>query len=104
MWEPRRLTTLWAFMACYRDSFTFFLTVQYLATTTNYDAHVTFSPSSPLILPRTLFSNTLHLYYFLRTTDKASQPGQNKILVSCTITFLNKGQDSFFGVASRRRQ
>jgi hypothetical protein len=25
MWEPRRLTTLWAFMACYRDSFTFFL-------------------------------------------------------------------------------
>jgi hypothetical protein len=24
MWEPRRLTTLLAFMACYRDSFTFF--------------------------------------------------------------------------------
>jgi hypothetical protein len=24
MWEPRRLTTLWASMACYRDSFTFF--------------------------------------------------------------------------------
>jgi hypothetical protein len=24
MWEPRRLTTLWAFKACYRDSFTFF--------------------------------------------------------------------------------
>jgi hypothetical protein len=23
MWEPRRLTTLWAFMVCYRDSFTF---------------------------------------------------------------------------------
>jgi hypothetical protein len=23
MWEPRRLTTLWAFAACYRDSFTF---------------------------------------------------------------------------------
>jgi hypothetical protein len=22
MWEPRRLTTLWAFMACYKDSFT----------------------------------------------------------------------------------
>jgi hypothetical protein len=21
MWEPRRLTTLWAFTACYRDSF-----------------------------------------------------------------------------------
>jgi hypothetical protein len=25
MWEPRRLTTLWASMACYRDSFTFFM-------------------------------------------------------------------------------
>jgi hypothetical protein len=25
MWEPRRLTTLRAFMACYRDSFTFYL-------------------------------------------------------------------------------
>jgi hypothetical protein len=26
MWEPRRLTTLWAFTACYRDSFTFLFT------------------------------------------------------------------------------
>jgi hypothetical protein len=25
MWEPRRLTTLWASMACYRDIFTFFI-------------------------------------------------------------------------------
>jgi hypothetical protein len=25
MWEPRRLTTLWCFTACYRDSFTFIL-------------------------------------------------------------------------------
>jgi hypothetical protein len=24
MWDPRRLTILWAFTACYRDSFTFF--------------------------------------------------------------------------------
>jgi hypothetical protein len=23
MWEPRRLTTLWVFMACYRDSLIF---------------------------------------------------------------------------------
>jgi hypothetical protein len=23
MWGPQRLTTLWAFTACYRDSFTF---------------------------------------------------------------------------------
>jgi hypothetical protein len=26
MWEPGRLTTLWAFTACYRDSFTLYLT------------------------------------------------------------------------------
>jgi hypothetical protein len=26
MWDPQRLTTLWAFMACYRDSFTFTFT------------------------------------------------------------------------------
>jgi hypothetical protein len=26
MWEPRRLTTLWAFMACYRDRFTLLFT------------------------------------------------------------------------------
>jgi hypothetical protein len=25
MWEPRRLTTLWAFTACYKDSFTSYL-------------------------------------------------------------------------------
>jgi hypothetical protein len=25
MWEPRHLTTLWAFTGCYRDSFTFLL-------------------------------------------------------------------------------
>jgi hypothetical protein len=27
MWEPRRLTTLWASMACYRDTFPFFIYV-----------------------------------------------------------------------------
>jgi hypothetical protein len=27
MWEPRRLTTLWASTACYRDSFTFYIYV-----------------------------------------------------------------------------
>jgi hypothetical protein len=24
IWEPRRLTTIWAFTACYSDSFTFY--------------------------------------------------------------------------------
>jgi hypothetical protein len=30
MWNPRRLTTLWAFTACYRDSFTFLTQVNYV--------------------------------------------------------------------------
>jgi hypothetical protein len=25
MWDPQRLTTLWASMACYRDRFTFYI-------------------------------------------------------------------------------
>jgi hypothetical protein len=24
IWEPRRLTTLWAYTACYRDNFAYF--------------------------------------------------------------------------------
>jgi hypothetical protein len=30
MWEPQCLTTLWALMACYRDSFTFSLELEFL--------------------------------------------------------------------------
>jgi hypothetical protein len=30
MWEPQHLKTLWANMACYRDSFIFFLPYQML--------------------------------------------------------------------------
>jgi hypothetical protein len=36
MWDPRRLTTLWASTACYRDSFTFF----FLSLTTCKNATV----------------------------------------------------------------
>jgi hypothetical protein len=32
MWEPRRLTTLWASTACYRDSFTSYTTIQWQET------------------------------------------------------------------------
>jgi hypothetical protein len=37
MWEPWHLTTLWAFMACYRDSFTFVyhMTQSHIDNTTN---------------------------------------------------------------------
>jgi hypothetical protein len=31
MWEPRRLATLWAFTACYRDSFTLPLPLFYIS-------------------------------------------------------------------------
>jgi hypothetical protein len=34
MWEPQRLTTLWAFTAYYRDSFTFTLTAEMMIFTT----------------------------------------------------------------------
>jgi hypothetical protein len=27
MWEPRRVTTLWAPTTCYRDSFTFYIII-----------------------------------------------------------------------------
>jgi hypothetical protein len=30
MWEPRRLTALWASAVCYRDSFTYFFTFVYV--------------------------------------------------------------------------
>jgi hypothetical protein len=32
MWDPQRLTTLWAFTACYRDSFTFIFTYVLIIT------------------------------------------------------------------------
>jgi hypothetical protein len=32
MWEPRHFTTVWAFTACYRDSFTFFTLPPYVFT------------------------------------------------------------------------
>jgi hypothetical protein len=39
MWEPRRLATLWAFTAYYRDSFT-------LTFTNVYDSHITWTDLS----------------------------------------------------------
>jgi hypothetical protein len=37
MWEPRRLTTLWASTACYRDSLFFLLIILYKAVLVPYD-------------------------------------------------------------------
>jgi hypothetical protein len=44
MWEPRRLTALWAFTACYRDSFTFFCSTlrRIWNNKTRKDAQITF--------------------------------------------------------------
>jgi hypothetical protein len=39
MWDPQRLTTLWAFTACYRDSFTYF-TLLTSAGNEEYPGHV----------------------------------------------------------------
>jgi hypothetical protein len=44
MWEPRRHTTIWAFTACYRDSFTFFFTMETCVGVEVY------SPMHPLTL------------------------------------------------------
>jgi hypothetical protein len=35
MWEPRRLTTLWASTACYRDGFTFIYNQSFLSVFTD---------------------------------------------------------------------
>jgi hypothetical protein len=44
MWQPRRLTTLWAFTACYRDSFTFYLfTCLKMLHTSNHSIVFTFA-------------------------------------------------------------
>jgi hypothetical protein len=61
MWEPQRLTTLWASTACYRDSFTFSVSsggtqgaarlegnVQMLATLVVLDVSLFFQPTCPL--------------------------------------------------------
>jgi hypothetical protein len=38
MWEPRRLTTLWASTACYKESFTFFYEVNHKESSTEISA------------------------------------------------------------------
>jgi hypothetical protein len=50
MWEPRRLTTLWAFTACYRDSFAF-----------------TFNPNWWMCIVYRLVVKKLSLKYWYRT-------------------------------------
>jgi hypothetical protein len=70
MWEPRRLTTLWAFTVCYRDSFTFFFYL-YAANflqdyTASYPIFFVLSSLRLLILFRALFS--LEIYPYLSIT------------------------------------
>jgi hypothetical protein len=40
MWEPRRLTNLWASTACYRDSFTFIFTFNQYSSTEHPVSHI----------------------------------------------------------------
>jgi hypothetical protein len=48
MWEPQCITTLWAFTACYRDSFTFFHTPSY--SRIQYFPALHLSPSSVILV------------------------------------------------------
>jgi hypothetical protein len=72
MWEPRRLTTLWASTACYRDSFTFFTDYQLLIniiTTPMQQFH-------KVIIPHGVkkFLATYGTLMFITVFRKASEP------------------------------
>jgi hypothetical protein len=70
--EPRRLTALWAFTACYRDSFTFYLLSfhpQFWLLITSYPVNSpSFSLSAScflLLLPQSLSYSPIHTSFYL---------------------------------------
>jgi hypothetical protein len=89
MWEPRRLTTLWAFTACYRDSFTFLLHIlnKYDLTTAPPLHRISSQLYQPTVLQleAMLYSHlylVLHNIFFLQNF-----PPPNSFISVC---FLNK--------------
>jgi hypothetical protein len=75
MWEPRRLTTLWAFTACYRNSFTlFFFTI------------------SPHLQPSTVYLQPLTwwLPHFSLTTRKWGLQRRPLLVIKCVWEVWNR--------------
>jgi hypothetical protein len=67
MWEPRPLTTLWASMACYRDSFTLLvLGVEvFRAVAMKNSVFWDITPCSPLNIYRRFEGSELFVTYFM---------------------------------------
>jgi hypothetical protein len=61
MWDPQRLTTLWAFTACYRDSFTFFTFIVKVLLKTNLRACVLEGQFSSIRMSLLYFKDLGHL-------------------------------------------
>jgi hypothetical protein len=89
MWGPRRLTTVWAFTACYRDSFTFQNEYRFLLK-------VKMKPFLYVILLETFYDyysiNARDFTEFRRIYDrramKRQEVGENCIMrnfITCTL-------------------
>jgi hypothetical protein len=74
MWEPRRFRTLWTFMACYRDSLTFYtLLLSWLNSWSPHTSNILPHYTSIPIFPRYLMKGTnLFSYVKMNTADLSS--------------------------------
>jgi hypothetical protein len=123
IWEPRRLTTLWASTACYRDSFTSYLSPIHAICSAHLilldliillilaeeckswscplcsfvRPPVTSSLCDPNILLNTLFSNTIILCSSLNVRDQVSHPyrttGKITLFIILIFKFLNSREE-----------
>jgi hypothetical protein len=85
MWESRRLTTLWASMACYRDSFTFTFTFTL--------PHLT-SPQVLALLPF-LSTVTVRLHKFLQNEASPHSNKKHRVKV-----YMQRSQDGAVGIVT----
>jgi hypothetical protein len=63
MWEPRPLTPLWAFTACYRDSFTFFFFTK-VALTGKHTGHASYNKPRwfTLIIKCIYYNSSIYIF------------------------------------------